>query len=135
MFNHNDLYIAPCGINCSVCMAFLREKNKCPGCRGSDLKKPKTRVDCKIKTCPVFKEKGITFCFECEQFPCAVLKHLDKRYRTKYNMSPIENQQNMKEMGMESFLQNEKERWLCANCGGTICVHTGVCANCKKSRE
>jgi hypothetical protein len=25
--------IAPCGMNCGVCMAYLREKNKCPGCR------------------------------------------------------------------------------------------------------
>lgn len=42
-FNKISL-IAPCGMNCSICMAYLREKNKCPGCRGNDIDKPITRV-------------------------------------------------------------------------------------------
>ena len=25
--------IAPCGMNCAVCLGYLREKNKCPGCQ------------------------------------------------------------------------------------------------------
>lgn len=25
--------IAPCGMNCGTCIAYLRDKNKCPGCR------------------------------------------------------------------------------------------------------
>jgi uncharacterized radical SAM superfamily Fe-S cluster-containing enzyme len=29
----NISLIAPCGMNCSICSAYLREKNKCPGCR------------------------------------------------------------------------------------------------------
>lgn len=24
--------IAPCGMNCGTCIAYLRDKNKCPGC-------------------------------------------------------------------------------------------------------
>ena len=31
--------IAPCGMNCNICMAYLREKNKCPGCREIDINK------------------------------------------------------------------------------------------------
>ena len=28
--------IAPCGMNCGICYGYLREKNKCPGCRKRD---------------------------------------------------------------------------------------------------
>jgi hypothetical protein len=46
----NDRFlIAPCGMNCRICAAFLRVKNKCLGCRGSDLQKPITRLDVKLK--------------------------------------------------------------------------------------
>lgn len=113
-------------MNCRVCMAYLRERNKCPGCRGSDVKKPITRVECKIKTCKFLNK----FCYECEKFPCDNLKNLDKRYQTKYHMSMIENLENIKKFGLEEFLVNEQIRWTCTECGGTICVHKGVCFNC-----
>ncbi len=95
--------IAPCGMNCGICMAYLREKNKCPGCRGTDINKPITRIKCKIKTCEVFQEAKSKFCFQCESFPCDNLKRLDKRYRTKYNMSMIENLENIKNSGIRKF--------------------------------
>ena len=27
------ILIACCGMNCNLCIGFLREKNKCPGCK------------------------------------------------------------------------------------------------------
>jgi len=48
------------------------------------------------------------FCFECEKFPCLRIKQLDKRYRTKYNMSVLENLENIKKLGVREFVQNEK---------------------------
>ena len=122
--------IAPCGINCGVCMAYLREKNKCPACRGADINKPVTRVKCKIKTCETFQNVKAKYCFECGKFPCAKLKHLDKRYRTKYSMSMIENLENINRSGIRRFVRNEKARWACPKCGGTICVHRGYCIDC-----
>ena len=122
--------IASCGMNCGICRAYLREKNKCPGCRGDDTNKPVTRVGCKIKNCEAFKKEDITFCFECKDFPCDNLKHLDNRYRTKYNMSMIENLENIKNFGIKKFLENEGVRWACPECGGTICVHNGYCYSC-----
>lgn len=124
------LLIAPCGMNCNICMAYLREKNKCPGCRGADIHKPITRLECKIKNCDTVKRNKSKLCFECDEFPCNNLRHLDKRYRTKYKMSMIENLEIIKQLGMRTFLMNEKSRWTCAECGGTICVHKGYCYNC-----
>ena len=126
--------IAPCGMNCGVCMAFLREKNKCPGCRGTDAGKPVTRIRCKIKKCKNFRNHGAKFCFECAKFPCDNLNHLDKRYRTTYGMSMIENLEHIKHFGIRAFLKNEEVRWTCSRCNGTICVHKGYCIECGKEK-
>jgi hypothetical protein len=127
------MLIAPCGMNCGICMAHLREKNHCPGCRGSDVGKAASCVNCKIKNCKVLKEKKANFCFECKQIPCERLNHLDKRYRTKYNMSMLENLENIKKIGIRKFVRNEKIRWSCSECGGTINVHRKICSVCGKS--
>ena len=125
--------IAPCGMNCSICMAYLREKNRCLGCRGNDELKPVSCVRCIIKNCEILKKLKLDFCSDkCEKYPCKRLKNLDKRYRTKYNMSMIENLQNIKKDGIRKFVMNEKVRWACPECGGTICVHRGYCFSCKK---
>ena len=86
--------IAPCGMNCSICLGYQREVNKCPGCRGSDINKTKSCARCKIKKCT--KRKG-KYCYTCDIYPCAELKKLDKRYRTKYKMSIIETLKDIKE--------------------------------------
>ena len=126
--------VAPCGMNCGICMAYLREKNKCPGCRGADTNKPVTRVGCKIKSCEFFQKRKAKFCFECDNFPCDNLKHLDKRYRNRYHMSMIENLGNIRDIGIREFLRNEDSRWTCLQCGGTICVHKGYCYICGKKK-
>jgi len=122
--------LAPCGINCRVCVAFLREKNKCLGCRIDTAKKPVTRTRCIIKNCS--QKKNLQFCFACRTFPCQRVKQMDKRYRTKYGMSIIENLENMKKSGVRDYLKNETVRWACPSCGGTICVHRGYCFTCGK---
>ncbi len=123
--------IAPCGMNCGICRAYLREKRKCPGCRGNDENKPFSFcVNCIIKNCDELKNNNAKFCFECKKLPCARLKQLDKRYRTKYNMSMIENLENIQKFGIRKFVKNEKLRWACSKCGGIICVHGGCCSNC-----
>jgi hypothetical protein len=119
--------IAPCGLNCELCMAYQREKNRCSGCRGSDEDKRVSCLRCVIITC---RKPRREFCFECDEFPCRRLKNLDKRYRTKYRMSMIENLMFIKTSGIGMFLENEKARWTCKNCGGTICVHRGICFAC-----
>ena len=124
--------IAPCGMNCGVCLAYLRERNKCPGCRAADAGKPATRVKCRIKACETLRDGAAKFCFECGDYPCGKLMHLDKRYRAKYNMSMIDNLGNIKKSGIIKFLKNEAARWTCPRCGGTICVHNGYCATCEK---
>ncbi len=122
--------IAPCGINCGVCRAHLRAKNTCPGCRAEDADKPKTRVICKIKTCETFVKSKLDYCFECDQFPCAVLLHLNKRYRTKYSTSPVANLLAIHKRGMSKLLRNEAKKWTCRQCSGLLCMHDPFCPAC-----
>jgi hypothetical protein len=124
--------IAPCGMNCGLCRAFLRSRNRCQGCRGDDRGKPKTRVACRIKTCELRGRAGGDFCTGCASFPCEQLSRLDKRYRTKYGMSMIENLRSIEAGGLASFVEREKSRWRCPGCGAMICVHEASCLVCKR---
>jgi hypothetical protein len=119
------ILIAPCGMNCGICVAHLREKNKCPGCRGSDKDKNISCVRCKIKNCSKLKKINSKFCFACKIFPCERILHLDKRYRTRYNMSMIENLGYIKDNGIRKFIKSENKRWKCPQ--GVICVHNKKC--------
>lgn len=62
------------------------------------------------------------FCFQCKVFPCKKLQSLDKRYRTKYDTSVIENLLQIKTLGVKKFLQSEKKF---TKNGKIICMHDG----------
>ena len=128
--------IAPCGMNCRLCAAYqFREmdlnkkgfhRTYCPGCipRGENC----THMS---NWCDLLGNGEVRFCFDCADYPCKRLKSLDKRYRTKYHMSMIENLNAIRDNGMESFLQAQEEKWRCPTCGGTICCHNGLCLSCQ----
>jgi len=113
----NKNLIAPCGMNCGLCLHYLRPENKCPGC-SSGRKVNSKCIKCAIKLC---KQRQGEYCFDCEQFPCDRLQRMDKRYQEKYGMSEIENLKNIKEKGIDTFLIDEEKKWL--NSDGTYCVH------------
>ncbi|MFH0966926.1 MAG: DUF3795 domain-containing protein [Methanobacteriota archaeon] len=122
--------IAPCGMNCALCLAFQRSKKKCPGCWGDDANKPQSCRSCIIRNCPTIQNNSSHFCFECEKMPCKRLKQLDLRYRTKYGMSMIANLTEMKEKGMEAFLVHQADTYTCRTCQGLLCVHRSHCLTC-----
>ncbi len=128
--------IAPCGMNCGVCISYLAKKtdlNKkgfnrsyCEGCR------PRGKNCLHMgDSCDLLAKGLVRFCYECNDFPCKRLKVLDKRYRTKYHLSMIENLKVIKEHGMELFLKKEDEKWKCSGCANTICCHNGLCLSCQ----
>ena len=126
--------IAPCGMNCRLCWGYIRENNTCPGCRrinSQDSQKSKYRNRCKIKNCEQIAKGKIKYCSDkCDRYPCARLQQLDKRYRTKYGMSMIDNLKMINESGIRHFIRNEKVKWVCPECGEMICVHKPTCLSC-----
>jgi len=125
--------IAPCGMNCRICIGYFgyamndrKRKNICEGCRIRDK-------NCAFikKQCEKLSKKEVEYCFECEDFPCENLEKLDKRYQEKYDMSMIKNLEFIKENGINLFLKQQEEKYKCPNCGGVICVHNKKCYNCE----
>jgi hypothetical protein len=118
--------IAPCGMDCAICMAYLREKDRCGGCYAPDRKCSK---NCVIFACGNVHGR---YNHDCGKFPCDRLKGLDKRYRTKYHMSRLDNLAAINKDGIRAFVKSERERWTCRECGGTIDVHHYRCSACGK---
>jgi hypothetical protein len=110
--------IAPCGMNCGICKAFLRRRNPCHGCNDAGQNKPETRVHCILRVCD--KRRG-SFCFDCPDFPCPRLRHMDWRYQTRYGMSEIENLKFIRDHGIREFLVEESRKWVRKE--GILCVH------------
>ncbi len=119
--------IASCGLDCATCYAHLREKNPCPGCRRSRDNLPISRQRCPMRTCEKRTKQGFCACADV----CPPLARLDKRYRLRYRVSPLENLCFIREQGLNAFQKREAVRWQCPRCGGTLCMHTGRCASCE----
>lgn len=124
---------APCGMNCEVCYKHLKPKKACQGCLNGDVDKPEHCRICKIKTCAHSKE--LMYCYECEDFPCILIKNLEKSYVKRYGVSLVENSLVVKCEGLESFMKKEKGRWTCKSCGGVISLHDAVCSECQLKVE
>jgi hypothetical protein len=127
--------VAPCGMNCNVCAAYLAYTHDvksigikmmcCKGCRPRD--RPCAFVK---KKCKKLLAKEIKYCHECGKFPCERLLALDKRYRTHFRMSEVENLEHIRDKGIKSFLKAEQKKWRCPDCGGVISCHNGICFDC-----
>ena len=128
----NQELIAPCGINCGICIGFFgytmtgeKRKKQCIGCKPSG----KSCAHLK-KYCEKLRKKEIDYCYECKDFPCTRLQRLDTIYRERFSMSTVANLECIRDKGIRKFLQEQQERYKCQNCGGLICVHNGRCYSC-----
>ena len=106
---------APCGMNCKVCYKHCYHKKTCVGCLNSDKGKPEHCRKCKIKDC--IKEKSLSYCFECDEYPCKLIKSLEKSYKKRYQASLIENSRFVQGHGLEPFMEWQKEKFTCPKCG------------------
>jgi hypothetical protein len=135
----NEELIAPCGMNCGICSGYLAArydvKSKgikmpyCTGCR------PRNKQCAFLKKrCSLLLEGKVQYCYECKDYPCERLVHLDKRYRSLFRMSMVENLEYIRDNGITQFLEREDEKWRCPECGAVICCHNGICFNCGLSK-
>lgn len=124
---------APCGMNCMVCYKHCDHKKPCAGCLHSDRGKPEHCRKCRIKDC--VKEKGLSYCFACAQYPCKPIKHLEKSYRTRYGASLTAHSEFVREHGLELFMERQKERYTCPTCGGVFSIHDRECSECREKMD
>ena len=96
----------PCGIFCGLCTKYQsKAPSRCLGCRIGEQ-----HSWCSIYRCCVAK-KGLTFCIECEEYPCERYSrrdwgtdHLSRV--AQHSLSTI------KKAGIEPWLKEQKERRL-----------------------
>jgi hypothetical protein len=70
----------------------------CRGCRSGNCK----FFDCSVMSC--HKEKGVDFCFQCDEFPCDKTNfHPDLRARW------LKTQTRMKEIGVEAYYEETRD--------------------------
>ena len=117
-------------MNCGLCIAYLREENKCCGCMKKGDNKPEHCKKCRIKFCEEHDKTDFLYCYECTKFPCAKLKNLNQRYTEKYNLSLIDNLKTIKQSKINDFMRNENIKWKCPTCGEILCVHRNACLKC-----
>ena len=128
--------IAPCGMDCGLCSHHLRTKDRCAGCTTGDPAMPKYCTVCRIRNCDELARTGARFCSTaCARFPCLRLRRLDARYRGRYGMSMIANLRSIEEGGVDAFVESERARWTCPQCGGVVCIHTPQCVYCGHIRS
>jgi len=123
--------IAPCGMNCALCSRYQDwVQNRwtltpCRGCRNDDKKCWALK-----RYCRHLREGDCSYCFECGEFPCERLQRLDRRFRKQYYLSVIDTLLRIRDVGVERFLEAQREQWRCPQCGGVLCVQTGTCTVC-----
>ena len=123
--------ISPCGLNCGVCIAHLRARNVCAGCGKKDGYKAKSCENCIIKNCENRRTLALSQCGSaCPDFPCKRLKGLAKRYRENYDVDLLGQLGRIETEGMDAFLRDESNRWLCPVCGQTLSMHRSECLGC-----
>jgi len=128
---------APCGIYCGACRQYLLLKKNlleergyktgCKGCRIRNKKCAFIRRDCAL-----LRNKEISFCYECDEFPCQKLQKIDSQYQEKYYVNLINNLNRIKKIGFEKWLKEQEKLYTCPECGGEICVHDAECYDCGK---
>lgn len=79
-----------------ILLENFTEEN-CRGCRSGDCKYP----NCGVSEC--YKEKGVDFCFQCNEFPCGK-SNFDENLKTRW----IKMNMRMKEIGVEKYFEEIK---------------------------
>ena len=135
-------YDAPCGLYCGACDALnsFREGRseehaklagedpelvKCAGCK-TDVNAIYC-VGCDFRDCT--RDKGIEFCSECEDFPCAKLVAF-RNDEHPHHSSVLKNLETIRDKGLDAWLKEQEERWSCPECGKGFTWYDSKCEAC-----
>ncbi|WP_406241819.1 DUF3795 domain-containing protein [Tissierella carlieri] len=132
----NTEMFAPCGMNCMVCYKHCytkKTRQPCGGCMTESKGKPEHCRKCNIKNC--VQLKGIAYCYECSDFPCKLIKNLEKSYNQRYDESLVKNSIIVKKHSISQLMELHSIKYCCSKCGGVISLHDKVCSECEERYE
>ena len=124
--------VAACGIYCGACpalVASLKAKThsdlKCLGCWSP--KKPSPYAPkCAVRKCA--KSKNLKSCGECKDYPCKLIPPLFND-KPKYGLRE-KYLNDVRDQGLEPWLAEQKQRWICGKCGKTFAYGDKQCPSC-----
>ncbi len=141
METRNDSH---CGLYCGSCILILAGKRGrlkalarqwkctpedliCSGCRSEQVSK--FCSECTIRDCA--RGRGIGFCVECGDYPCHHYKRLKElsKERPHLRLQPGELER-VKELDEQRWLEHQKERWSCPECGEMFSWYDEKCSKC-----
>jgi len=116
--------VAPCGIDCGICELYLCSDNRplmdfliskgipenklpCSGCREMEGHCPVIGKQCSTFVCT--KKKDVSFCFECNEFPCDRLHPSADRADVLPHNLKVFNLCSIKKDGMEGFVKKSAD--------------------------
>jgi len=131
-------YVTCCGLYCGACVSiFLQEKAEgnaslekfsweyeeelCPGCAAGE------NNHCEITACCI--EHNVQICAFCPEFPCSVIRDFS-RDEWPHHKEVLENLQRIKEVGIDQWLSEQKDKWSCPACQARNHWYQNKCYNC-----
>lgn len=138
-------YDSYCGLCCGACPVLkaneqgtLQETAQawgedpddlvCHGCKTS-VESVYCRT-CDMKMCA--ESKKVDFCFQCPGYPCSALVAFQADECPHHSVI-FENLRAIEEQGVESWLNQQKSRWECPECGTSFCWYDETCSQCGAS--
>jgi len=143
--------VAICGLYCGTCPSYLatrkgdtaqlrlwaasmsltEEDVQCGGCLSSHVAKPCRECVHGFRACAA--AHSVTWCFECEEFPCDRLFRFRDAHvvdGVSHHASVIEDLSFMRENGVQAWLDRQEERSKCPECGTAHYWFARFCSNC-----
>ncbi|NLO85725.1 MAG: DUF3795 domain-containing protein [Clostridiales bacterium] len=103
-FVRDDRLLSLCGLNCGLCSMHLGDY--CPGCGGGA-----GNQSCAIAKCSM--QRGVTYCFECESFPCATYDGIDEFDSFITHRHQLKDLRKAQEIGIDAYQKGQAEKVAC----------------------
>ncbi len=123
---------AYCGLYCGACPILLNTKEgtgteQCHGCKSEQP--TNYCAVCGIRACA--QSRGLAFCNECPEYEgCALMDKFLQDMNWPYQRAAARNMESIRQLGISAWLDAQKRRWLCANCGAAHSWWDERCAQC-----
>lgn len=146
----NRELLAPCGLYCGVCGAYLATRTDNPklrqgmaqvyGCAPEDINclgclsdvRYKHCEDCAIRDCA--QSKGYTGCHQCGEFPCDKIEALDAAFPdTPAGREVRRAIAAWRDLDDEAFAAAQEARWTCRSCGARLMRGQKICHQCRET--
>ncbi len=141
-----------CGLYCGSCPSYIADREndieelenrarelditvedaRCRGCHSDRVMVH--CVECRNGFRQCAREQGVTWCFECGDFPCDRLRDFRDIHvinGISHHTRVIEDLQYMKEHGIEQWVAEQEKAGRCPGCGKSLYWYTRICPVCQ----